>query len=300
MHQLNSSSDRPLTRIKLRPGVFLDEPPADPYALHLKRVEARLPHLRPGSYFARASAALIHGLPIFHADLDRVHVVHTGGGHGRITTSGHSFTTPLRDPSVVKVDDLPVTSLARTASDMMRRTLFGPALAIADAALRLGCDRAELLDEVRGGRGCRHATEAALRASPLSESAYESLVRGHILQSGIPMPLLQHEFVDAWGLLLGRTDFYWREFGLVGEFDGAIKYDELLRPGETVADVRRREYARQRRIEGLNVRFVRWTAEDVHTPGAILASLQPFIGDHRVDHGMCPEAHDHRRSRRRG
>ena len=168
MHQLNSSSDRPLTRIKLRPGVFLDEPPADPYALHLKRVEARLPHLRPGSYFARASAALIHGLPIFHADLDRVHVVHTGGGHGRITTSGHSFTTPLRDPSVVKVDDLPVTSLARTASDMMRRTLFGPALAIADAALRLGCDRAELLDEVRGGRGCRHATEAALRATPLS------------------------------------------------------------------------------------------------------------------------------------
>lgn len=289
-------SDVPLTRLRLRAGTYLDDPPTDAGELHLKRMAAKIPHLSEGSYFARASAAIVHGLPVFRADFDRVQIVHAQGGHGRVTDIGHGYKTPQRPPRIVVVGDFPVTSVARTASDMMRRTLFGPALAIADAALRLGCDRGELLAEVHGGRGCRHSTEAALRADALSESPYESLVRAQILQSGIPMPVLQHRLTDARGII-GRSDFYWERFNLVGEFDGLVKYTRLLRPGESAAEVLRRQETRQRRIEALGVGVVRWTAEDVHTPGAIAASLHPFIGDHRVDHGMCPEAHDYRRPR---
>lgn len=291
-------ADRPITRLVLRRGVHLDDPPRAEGDLHLKRMEAKLPHLSEGSYFARASAALVHGLPLFHADLDQPHIVHTLGGHGRISDTVHDYKTPQRPPKIVMVDNFPVTSLARTASDLMRRTRFGPALAIADAALRLGCDRGELLWEVKGGRGTRHSTEAALRADALSESPCESLVRAQLLQSGVPMPTLQHEFQDQWGFI-GRVDFYWERFNLVAEFDGLVKYTKLLRPGESVADVLARQGTRQRRLESLGVRVVRWMGEDVHAPGAIVASLHPFIGDVRVDHGMCPEAHDFRRPRRR-
>jgi hypothetical protein len=196
------------------------------------------------------------------------------------------------------VDGLPVTTLARTAADLMRRTLFGPALAVADAALRLGCDRGTLLAEVKGGRGCRHSTEAVLRATRLSESPYESLVRARFLQAGIPLPVLQHTFVDAAGII-GRSDFYWPHLRLVGEFDGEVKYTTLLSPGETREDVLARQRVRQERLEAMGNHVVRWTSEDVHSPGGIEASLFPFIGDRRVDHGMCPEAHDLRRPKRR-
>ena len=201
---------------------------------------------------------------------------------------------------MTEVDGFPVTSLARTAADLMRRTYFGPALALADSALRLGCARQELLTEVKGGRGCRHSTEAALRADPRSESPYESLVRAKILQAGLPMPVLQFEFFDTQGRFLGRSDFYWPEHNLVGEFDGKVKLTALLRPGETPEDVLVRQDLRQRRIEALGKVFVRWGSEDVHEPGAIEQSLRPFFGDIRVDHGLCPEAHDYRRPRYRG
>ena len=254
----------------------------------------------PTSYFARSSAALIHGLPVFSADLDRLHRVHTDGGHGQRSWISHSYKTPLKPPKTSEVDGFPVTSLGRTAADLMRRTFFGPALAIADSALRLGCDRRELLTEVKGGRGCRHSTEAALRADARSESPYESLVRATILQAGLPMPTLQFEFFDKQGRFLGRSDFYWPEHKLVGEFDGKVKLTTLLAPGETPEDVLARQDRRQRRIEALGNDFVRWTSADVHAPGAIVESLRRFLGDARVDHGMCPEAHDYRRPRYRG
>ena len=294
----NTALPKPLARLRLRRGQYLDDPPADQELVHIKRLEAALPQLDETSYFAHASAALIHGLPVFAADLDRVHVLHTGGSNGRISAVTHEYKTPKEPPNLTLVDGVRVTTLARTASDMMRRTLFGPSLAIADAALRLGCERAELLAEVKGGRGCRHATEAAKRADALSESPYESLVRATILQRGLPLPLLQHEFSDAWGFV-GRVDFYWPRFRLVGEFDGRVKYTSLLAPGETLEDVLHRQQVRQERMEALNLRFVRWDADAVHTPGAIEASVRRYIGDGVIDHGLCPEAHDYRRPRRR-
>lgn len=290
--------EAPLRRLRLRRGFFIDDPPDDIEALHLERMRATLPHLGPGSCFARSSAALVHGLPLFSADLDRVHIVRTRGGHGSRNGVSHGYRTPQVPPDTQVVDGFPVTPLARTASDLMRRTLFGPALAVADAALRLGCDREELLAEVEKGRGCRHSTEAGRRADARSESPYESLVRAQILQAGLPLPLLQHEFSDEWGFV-GRVDCYWREFDLVGEFDGEIKYTELLPPDETRLDVLARQGIRQERIERLGNRFVRWISSDVHERGSIERSLRVYMGDAYVDHGLCPEALDYRRPRNR-
>ncbi|MDO5533506.1 MAG: hypothetical protein Q4F65_02495, partial [Propionibacteriaceae bacterium] len=228
--------------------------------------------------------------------LEKVHLLYSGGGSGQIRRLAHVYKTPKVPPNTTVVDGLPVTTLARTAADLMRRSYFGPALALADAALRLGASRSELLREVTGGRGCRHSCEAVRRADAQSESPYESQVRALILQEGVPLPELQVSLFDADGFA-GRPDFLWRRWGVVGEFDGEWKYSTLLRPGETAEQVLARQRARQERFERMGLRVVRWGKDDVHTPGAVAASIRALIGDVAVDHRMCPEAHDYRRPR---
>lgn len=300
MHNLipPGGADIPVPILKLRPGVRLEQVPDTDIALHRERISAALPYIGLQSWFARESAAVLHGLPLFRADLDLVHLLYSGGGHGQIRTIAHVYKTPKVPPSTTFSGDIPVTTLARTAADLMRRNLFGPALAWADAALRLGAPRGELLREVTGGRGCRHSTEAVRRGDPRSESPYESLVRAQLLQGGVPLPELQVSLFDADGFV-GRPDFLWRRQGVVGEFDGETKYTTLLAPGQTREDVLRLQELRQRRLEGMGLRVVRWGKEAVHDPDAVTASIRALIGDVLVDHGLCPEAHDLRRPRHR-
>lgn len=290
--------ESPPAGLRLRPGTLIGVVPDDALALHRLRLAAAVPRMGSTTVFARESAAVIHGLPLFGADLDRVHYLHTSGANGQSRRRVRAIKTPKVPPSTTVVDGMPVTTLARTAADLMRNTYFKPALALADAALRLGVHRAELLAEVKGGRGCRHSTEAAMRADARSESPYESLVRGLILQEGVPMPELQVSLFDEDGFV-GRPDFYWRWGRLVGEFDGNTKYTSLLRPGETKEDVLARQRIREGRFRDMGLRVLRWTADDVHTPLGVTASIRAELGDILVDHGMCPEAHDYRRPRRR-
>ena len=49
------------------------------------------------------------------------------------------------------------------------------------------------------------------------------------------------------GRLVGRTDFAWPEYGLLGEFDGRGKYLRNLKQGQSVADVVMAEKAREDR-----------------------------------------------------
>ncbi|MFN8108092.1 MAG: hypothetical protein U0R21_09955 [Nocardioidaceae bacterium] len=55
------------------------------------------------------------------------------------------------------------------------------------------------------------------------------------------MPVLQHMIFDAHGRLLGVVDFYWPGYGVIGEFDGRVKYEKLRKPGESATDVLMRE-----------------------------------------------------------
>lgn len=288
----------PSFRLRLRRGHVLDDPPIQARALHLARLVAAVDEVGAGSYFTLSSAAVIHGLPLWGEDLNKIQVVHTLGGHGQRRAVSHTFKTPLVRPSTTVVDGLRVTSLPRTAADLMRRLPFGPALAVADAALRLGATREEMWREVATGRGCRIAQEAVRRADPRSESPYESMVRAIILQNGLPLPDLQVEFSDATGLV-GRVDFRWKRERLVGEFDGAVKLDELLAPGQDRLDALRARGVRDDRLAALGQRVIHWEAADVHEVGPIVASLRHYLGDVQVDHGLCAEARGLRKTRNR-
>ena len=46
------------------------------------------------------------------------------------------------------------------------------------------------------------------------------------------MPEPQFHVIGSRGYLIGISDFYWEDFRHLGEFDGKIKYQKLLRAGD--------------------------------------------------------------------
>ena len=263
---------------------------ADERATHLARMRAAAAGIGPKTYFCLESAAVLHGLPMWTPRLDRVHLLQSGTGHGRVSRWVHHYRAPHNPPDVTVIDGLPATSLVRTAADLMRRHSFGPALAIADAALRAGASRGALLAGVAGGRGCRHASEAVRRADRRSESPYESLARALMLQHGLPLPQLQPSITSRRGVFIARPDFYWPMHRLVGEFDGAVKYTTLLRPGQAVEGALDQQNARQWALEQRGLRVIRWDAGDVQDGARFVSELAVLLGNRRVDHALCPEA----------
>jgi hypothetical protein len=130
-----------------------------------------------------------------------------------------------------------------------------------DSAMRLGCPREELeavVDRCRRWPGIRKARAGLEFADPRAASPLESISRFAFREMGLPTPELQVVLMrDEWGNPTVIVDFYWEEFGVVGEADGLLKYDD---EGATSL---RNEKLRQEKIEGLGLIVVRWTWEDI-------------------------------------
>lgn len=69
------------------------------------------------------------------------------------------------------------------------------------------------------------------------------------------MPTLQADVFDEAGRWVGRCDFLWERFGVVGEADGLTKYTDVSVLGA--------EKMRQERLERTGLTVVRWTASDL-------------------------------------
>jgi hypothetical protein len=191
---------------RLRRGAYADPEVLDQAARHLRLIEATIPQLGGEVILSHASAGVIHGLPVPEAPLRQVWVTarSKGGGHSRPAL--HELKAALRPGDVVGFGSLRVTSLARTVVDLGRRLRFDDTVVAADADLHAGLDPSSLADQ--------------LDAWPR--------------RRGIPRRS-QYEVQTAGGLF--RSDFAWEDRGLLGEFDGRVKYAELLRPGERLEDV---------------------------------------------------------------
>ena len=158
------------------------------------------------------------------------------------------------------VDGIPVLSGARTTFDAARLLSFANAVIVADNLLRDGRTTPEelhtlvlrLADRPGGPSFARVAAFADRR----SESAGESLSRVWFAEMNLPAPDLQVEFHDADGQI-GFTDFYWKAFRTIGEFDGRGKYDETEDRPRLPRDVVYAEKLREDRLRVDNevVRF---------------------------------------------
>jgi hypothetical protein len=90
---------------------------------------------------------------------------------------------------------------------------------------------------------------------------------------------LQHEFSDRDGRM--DVDFWWPRFGVIGEFDGKVKYlDERYRNGRTLEQVLLDEKWREQRLRRQpGVRSIaRWDAATAASP----ARLGRLLREHGV------------------
>ncbi len=256
---------------RVRRGAYLDgQLPATAVARHALLVAATLAHLRRAAVVSHQSAAVLLGLPLWGAPLDRVHITRRPPASSQTTGPLRCHVARLQDDEVTTVAGLQVTDVARTALDLARSLPFETAVVALDAALHEGVLTRDLLEErlfdIAGTRGSRHAARVVRFADDRSESVGESRSRVVLAELRLRPSTLQFEVRTGSGAFVARTDFAWEEQRVVGEFDGRVKYGRLLRPdqdpGEAVFEEKRREDAV--RDEGWEV--VRWTWSDLACP----------------------------------
>ena len=217
------------------------------------------------------TAAAVWGLPRVHDDYGDVVTVFDP----RRSTTSRS-THLLRRPGMVTPDDqvvddgLRLTTIERTAVDVARTASFADAVLCVDAVLRrlvlphgdrpldpvvvraLDSRRADLLGRLGppshpGNRSARRVLEFA---SPLAESAGESLLRVVLFELGLSHVELQRVCRDR-GRFAGRCDAFLAESGVAIEFDGHAKLtDPEMLQGRRPADVLRERSRRDRRLLG--------------------------------------------------
>ncbi len=263
--------------VRLRRGSYLPagSAAADPAARHRQLVEATWPLLGGGGVLSHVSAAVLHGLPVWAEQLGYVQVTRTVG-RGKRRGNVHVHVAPLLPGEVVEVVGVPATSLARTVVDLGRVLPLGQAVAAGDAALRRGlaADVLELsLDAAAGRPGVASGRRAVAMLDARSESPWESCSRVVLHHLGLPPTSLQHEVRDERGRFVARADFGWEEHRTLGEFDGLVKYEKLLRPGQSAADAVVEEKRREDAVRDLDWQVVRWVRADLQRPGELRARL---------------------------
>lgn len=266
---LYASIRRGDTRVIL-PGVFLSAAawPQQPMAQHLVRALAR--QMRwPNLVSSHETAALASGMPLIdteQAAASQPRYTRAPESGARSTTTPPVTVRRLPPEALTELPDGParglrLTTPARTALDLAMERDLPEALMLTDHVARISLQAfagRQSLEPAYGDAEAQYpqlslaAQQAAMRqlraaavckghwssrvrrilelTNPLRESPAESASFGHFVEGGLPVPEVQAPFsVD--GRLL-RSDFYWREFGLVGECDGSVKYDGSCGPSE--------------------------------------------------------------------
>lgn len=268
---------------RLAPGVYAPTPAwqaLTPVRRHAARVQAVVPRLGDDVAVSHESALALRGFPLLGDWPERVHVVNPRRDHDKVGPWSHQHAAPLVSEEVEVVDGLRVVAARRAAVDAVRRRDLAGGAVILDHGLRVGAFTREDLQAVVASRrrvpGSRRAAAAVAFADGRSDSPGESLSRAVIHLAGLTMPELQVRFPPT-GPLVGIVDFWWPEFGVVGEFDGEVKYRtaDMLRgrtPEQVVIDEKRREDA-LRSMPGVRA-VVRWNWADAMRAEPLLAALR--------------------------
>src|SRR5215472_14721732 len=224
--------------VLLRRGVYaradsLASSADDPARTHALRVAAALLPARALASASHESAAILHGLDLLERPPESV-VTLTRPPHVRGSRASandlkvHAAT--LSSGHVTKRYGLPVTSVARTV--------------VADSALHARKTTYDELDRVLAAcsawPGGGRATRVVAFSDHRSESVLESCARVTFDDHGLPPPELQVDIGDD--QIIGRVDFYWRQYLTITEADGMIKYADA---GRAVRQLERDQLLRE-------------------------------------------------------
>lgn len=195
---------------------------------------------------SHTSAAIEHGLRVWQPDLSKVHVTRIDGGSGgkRIHDLVYHEGTWDSDEIVAKDDKLLVTPL-RAGIETATLTDVENGMVILDSVLDLDfADEDSLREAVRRTAHWPHRQRLQVTVRLVrrgAQSVGESRSRFLCWSQRLPEPELQFEVKDESGVIVAVTDFAWQDLGVLGEFDGKIKYGRLLLPGEEPGDAVFRE-----------------------------------------------------------
>ncbi|OSM43511.1 hypothetical protein BCY76_007710 [Nesterenkonia sp. PF2B19] len=173
---------------------------------------------------------------------------------------------------------LRVELLEAAVMDTLPRLRFDEAVVVLDA-LRAGRHRrpTELSQDSLGQwehlLTSRMATQRWTLAwevsDPAAESPGESLSRARMVEAGLLLPELQKVF-DLPDGSRARVDFWWPELGLVGEFDGKMKYTRARElSGVDVAQAVFEEKVREDQLRALGLGVVRWCWPEASHPTSL-------------------------------
>ena len=264
---------------RLRRGAYVDSvlPPTGAHR-HRLLIRATMAGLRRPAVVSHQSAAVLHGLPLWGAPLDRVHVTRRPRAWNDTSAVLRCHVARVRDDEVTGVDGFEVTGPVRTALDLARSLPHEAAVVTLDAALHIGAltqgALRERLFDIAGTPGSRSAARAVSAADGRSESVGESRSRVMLHRWKLAPSALQFEVRSGDGDLLGRSDFAWESDRLLGEFDGRTKYGRLLRPGQDPGDVVFAEKRREDAMRDENWGMVRWVWADLQRPDRLAARVR--------------------------
>lgn len=250
-----------------------------PGGLYLLTCAARRLRVAGPSVVSHESAAVLYAIPLLEPVTGPVRLtLPAGSGSTRGRLAGR-YVAELPPEHCSTIGGAPVTSAARTVVDLARTSAVEHAIVSAEGALRLGLDRAELLDVIAACRrwpGIEQAQQVAVLASRWSESALESLAMLWFRRQGLPLPEQQLTIRTASGRWLARVDFVWPERRTICEVDGQMKYVDAA-PNATPAQLSRRakalwlEKLREDRLRDTGLEVARGYWSDRDDEGAALA-----------------------------
>jgi Protein of unknown function (DUF559) len=159
---------------------------------------------------------------------------------------------------VTRLHNLPLTTVARTVSDLARTLPFMDAVVVADSALNqektTKPELRQVLEEGQGWPGVRQARRVVDFADERAESPLESAARVVFAEAGLEPPELQVTIHGAQEQepFAARVDFLWREQKVIAEADGLVKYNDR------VDLLKERERDHQLRAAGYTVVHFTW------------------------------------------
>ncbi|UMG91938.1 type IV toxin-antitoxin system AbiEi family antitoxin domain-containing protein [Nocardioides sp. TF02-7] len=253
-----------------------------PVGQHKVRSRAVLRSLGDSVALSHVSGVICHGIDVWGIPLDRVHVTRLDGGAGRVEGDVVHHEGVVVDDDLLEVDGQLVLRPERCVLEAGSRATNEVALCLLDGGLRIGAfdqDRLEACFSVlQAWPFMRHLWIPVRMADGRSGSIGESRGRWGFKGIGIPCPELQHEVRDADGTLIGISDWWWERFGLLGEFDGRVKYGRLLQPGQDPGDAVFQEKVREDAMrEARGARMIRFVWSDYDDPALMRQRFDRLI-----------------------
>lgn len=221
--------------------------------------------------------------PLWGFDLGVVHMTRDDGLSGRKERGIQRHCGKLLADDVVESHGLRLMAPTRAALEVTMLGSTESGLVVVNHFLHRGDTDLERL-RARYELSMDHwpnslATDLVLRlANPLVESVAETRTDYFCFMRGLPRPVPQFEVRDDDGVVVARLDFAFPDLGFWIEFDGRVKYERHLRPGESAADVVVREKRREEMVRELTGwRCMRITWADLARPDDLERRIRRMI-----------------------